>query len=244
MEDEGRGVRLPTRTALIVAAALATAAVGSGCGTYIGTTASSFLRKARESEDPNIRYLAYQKLASPNCYDTEEQKAEAVRVLVTGLEPNREPTAARAAICQTLGALGRPEARDAILQAIEDEHPVVRAEACRALGKVGRTEDASTLARIMVADTQLDCRIAAIEGLGELKHPDPRIDDLLVDGMESPDPAIRYASLQSLRKISGQDFGIMASAWRKYAQARAAHADPSQPQTAANPAPADPNARR
>ena len=39
-----------------------------------------------ESPDPNIRYLAYPKLASPRCYDGDEQKAEAVAVLVERLE--------------------------------------------------------------------------------------------------------------------------------------------------------------
>ena len=52
---------------------------------------------------------------------------------------------------------------------------LVRAEACRALGKVGRPEDATILARVMTVDTLGDCRVAAIEGLGELKSHDQRI---------------------------------------------------------------------
>ena len=39
----------------------------AGCSQFIGTTAQSYLMKIRDSPDPNIRYLAYAKLASPAC---------------------------------------------------------------------------------------------------------------------------------------------------------------------------------
>ena len=87
-------------------------------------------------------------------------------------------------------------------------------QACRALGKVGRPEDATVLARVMTVDTLEDCRIAAIEGLGELKANDPRIMQVLVAGMEHDDPAIRLASLKALRSITGMDRGVDPAAWR------------------------------
>src|SRR5262245_65243472 len=74
---------------------LATALGPLGCSTYIGTTATSFLHRVRDDPDPNIRYLAYAKLASPHCYDSEQQKAEAVKVLISKLGQGVEPTADR-----------------------------------------------------------------------------------------------------------------------------------------------------
>src|SRR5918997_1253610 len=74
----------------------------SGCSGFSGTTAASFLRSIEESPDPNARYEAYSKLARPNCYDSEQQKVEAARVLIEKLETGREPVATRAVICQTL----------------------------------------------------------------------------------------------------------------------------------------------
>ena len=97
---------------------------------------------------------------------------------------------------------------------------MVREEACRALGRVGRPEDATVLARIMTADTSGDCRVAAIEALGALKAPDPRIEALLVEGMEHRDPGIRLASVQALQAITGQDLGVDAGPWRKPVQSR------------------------
>ena len=100
-------------------------------------------------------------------------------------------------ICRTLGELGDPNARDALIGAVSDTEGLVRVQACRALGKVGKPEDVTVLARIMVVDTLEDCRIAAIDGLGELKSKDPRIMQMLVAGMEHEDPAIRLASLKA-----------------------------------------------
>lgn len=201
----------------IAAVLLATSTIG-GCATYIGTTAQSFLNRVEHDPDPNIRYRAYAKLANPNCYDDDAQKAEAVRILARRLRGEREPVVSRAVICHTLGELGRPEARTALLRALDDPEPAVRAEACRALGKVGRPEDSRPLARLMAADNQIDGRIAAIEGIGLMKVADPDIATVLVDGMEDRDPAIRLASYDSIRAISGQDFGPDPKAWRKYAE--------------------------
>jgi hypothetical protein len=91
-------------------------------------------------------------------------------------------------------------------------------EGCRALGKVGTPEDATILARIMTVDTLEDCRIAAIEGLGSLKAQDPRITQVLLDGMEHDDPAIRLECLSSLRKITRKDYGTEPAAWRRELQ--------------------------
>jgi len=227
----------------ILAAVLALAP-GVGCMPYIGTTAASFLRRVEESPDPNIRHLAYAKLASPNCYDNEDQKGQAAKVLSKALVSGREPTGSRVIICRTLGELRRHEGRPGLVKAVDDRESFVRAEACRSLGKVGLPEDAAVLSRIMTADQMKDCQIAAIEGLGELKANDPRIEVMLVDGMESDDPAIRIASLRALRSVTGQDFGVEPAPWRKYVEARLAQADAKTSEKPKSAAPADSAVRR
>jgi HEAT repeat protein len=224
MDDTLSTVRV--RGGLVLALLLA------GCSSFQGTTATSFMMKIRNSPDPNVRFLAYQNLASPRCYDTEAQKAEAVRVLIEKLEAEKEPVACRAAICRTLGELRNPAAREVLIRAVNDPDSslgVVRVQACRALGKVGKTEDATILARIMNLDNLEDCRIAAIEGLGELKALDPRIMEVLVNGMDHDDPAIRLASLEALRKITGIDLGVKPGPWRDLLKPKA----PTAPASAA-----------
>jgi HEAT repeat protein len=208
------------RKALLLAAVAIPAA--PGCTGTVGTTAASMLRHARESNDPNIRYLAYAKLGQDRAYDSDDQKAEASRVLSEALNSGREPVASRVVLCRTLGLLGRPEAREAILRCVNDhDEPFVRAAACRALGRVGKPEDWTVLARVMAADSELDCRIAAIEGLSAMKVDDPRFDSMLADGMEDTEPAIRLASLNALRAVSNKDLGVEPGPWKKYTEERA-----------------------
>jgi hypothetical protein len=232
MDDTSSTGRVRVCGGLVLALFLA------GCSSFQGTTATSFLMKIRNSSDPNVRFLAYQNLASLRCYDTEAQKAEAVRVLIEKLEAEKEPVACRAAICRTLGELRNPAAREVLIKAVNDPDAslgVVRVQACRALGKVGKTEDATILARVMSLDNLEDCRIAAIEGLGELKAQDPRIMEVLVNGMDHDDPAIRLASLEALRKITGRDLGVKPGPWRDLLRPQA------PPASAAPAATAGPN---
>jgi HEAT repeat protein len=191
-------------------------AFAAGCAStrQLGTTAASFMGHARKSGDPNIRHQAYAQLANQNCYDSEEQKAEVATFLAGKLDERAEPTVTRAVICRTLGELHRPEARESLRRSCDDPEAVVRAAACRALGKLNNPEDAAVLARIMAADLDPDCRIAAIEGLGWLRATDPRVKITLVDGMENPDPAIRLASYEALQRITGKDLGPDPKAWK------------------------------
>jgi HEAT repeat protein len=214
-------VESKTATRAWAATALLAALVSSpGCANHIGTTAASFLRRAQEDPSPDVRNLAYRKLANPNCFDNDSQRIEAVRVLGKALDERREPVVTRAVICRTLGEIGRPEAREPLLNAVNDNQALVRAAACRALGKVGTGEDAVTLAQVMAADHDPDCRIAAIEGIREIRQPDPRVYVVLVGGLENTDPAVRLSSYEALQTLSGQNLGPDAKAWRTWALAQ------------------------
>jgi hypothetical protein len=212
---DGESVCKSRSLRVVLCAASLCLAQSGACTPYIGTTYKSFIRQARENTDPNIRYIAYAKLGAPSLYEDRAQKDEAVQIMVGKLEEGREPVAIRSTIIRSLGNLGDRRARAAILRGVSDtDNAVIRVEACRALGKVGLPEDATTLARIMTVDKLEDCRIAAIEGLGALKSQEPRIYQILIDGMDHEDPAIRYQCLQSLRKITEKDYGVDPEAWR------------------------------
>ncbi len=190
----------------------------AGCSTYVGTTARSFLGHVRNNPDPNVRFVAYSKLGSKDVFDNDEQKSEAVTTLIEKYKGGKEPVASLAIICRTLGEIGDPSAREVLLKAVHHQEPVIKIEACRALGKVGRSEDATVLAQIMTLDHLEDARIAAIEGLADLKSDDPRIYKMLLDAMDHDDPAIRLASLNALRKLTGKDVGTEVAEWRREIQ--------------------------
>lgn len=215
MDDGALRRHAPRRAFARLAVVLACWVGGGGCSPYVGTTARSFLGHIRQNPDPNIRYIAYSKLGGRDVFDNDEQKREAVETLIEKFQSGDEPVAIRAIICRTLGEIGDPKARETLLKAVNDPEPVIKIEACRALGKVGAPEDATTLARIMTVDHLEDARIAAIEGLADLKSDDPRIYKMLVDALEHDDPAIRLASLNTLRAVTGKDLGTEAEAWQR-----------------------------
>src|SRR5512147_1163831 len=97
--DDTFSIRRPVGLLATALAALAASWL-PGCTNFHGTTAASFLKTIRENPDPNRRFVAYHKLASPMCYDTDEQKVEAVRTLIEKLESGDEPVATRAVICR------------------------------------------------------------------------------------------------------------------------------------------------
>lgn len=228
----------PRLVRLVAAGLVGMLAIGSGCAGHLGTTATSFLKHVREDRDPNTRHRAYAKLANPNCFDSEPQKVEAVEVLGSALVEKTEPPITRAVICRTLGEIGRPEAREPLLHALDDPEPVIRAAACRALGHVGTADDAVTLARLMVADQDPDCRIAAIEGMRALRSDDPRIGVVLADAMENPDPAIRLVAYEALQVTTGRDLGPDPKPWKALAQSRAPQSEtPDLPDAATAAAP-------
>jgi hypothetical protein len=212
MDDASRSKSLRS---LCTVLSLTVQLAAGGCSTYIGTTSKSFLTQVKNSTDPNVRYIAYAKLGSPNVYEDKAHQAEAVETLIAKYQEGREPVGVRAVIIRSLGNLGDPRARHVVIKAANDPEGMIRVEGCRALGKVGTPEDATILARIMTVDTLEDCRIAAIEGLGSLKSQDPRIHRILLDGMDHDDPAIRYECLNALRQITGKDLGVDPAPWRK-----------------------------
>lgn len=191
-----------------------------GCNSFQqGTTARSFLNRTRDP-DPNVRYQAYANLARVNAYDNQAQRTEAVELLTKRLSTKQESLAARAVICRTLGALHEPSARPALIAAVNDPEPLIREEACRALGKVGIEEDAILLNHIAGVDQYLDCKVAALDGLADLKPQDTRILQSLVMAMEDESPAIRLGAVIALQKSSGKDLGVEPGPWKKYVEER------------------------
>jgi HEAT repeat protein len=219
----------------IACLAVAALAAAAGCSTYLGTTPKSYLRHVRSNPDPNIRFIAYSKLGSPDFYDDPADKSEAVQTLVSKLEEGREPMAIKIAIIHSLGELGDRRARNPISKIANNPNtePMLKVEAFRALGKVGRPEDAMTLVRFMNTEQLEDCKIAAIEGIGSLKVQDPRIYHVLIEGMEHEDPAIRLQCYRSLKQITGKDVGSLPRDWRKELEPQLARA--GEPPVAATP---------
>jgi hypothetical protein len=65
---------------------------------------------------------------------------------------------------------------------------------------------------------------------------------MLVHGMQSDDPAMRFASLNALRKITGRDLGVDAKPWVKLVEGQKGEALASRTGSPASTPSADPSA--
>jgi HEAT repeat protein len=58
-------------------------------------------------------------------------------------------------------------------------------------------------------------RLAATEALGKIKSPDSV--KALAAALEDRDPALQYVGVQSMKSVTGKDYGPDVQAWRQVA---------------------------
>ena len=187
MDEAASSLRGPARRSRWCLPVLALLA--SGCSPFVGTTARSFLGHVRNNPDPNIRFVAYSKLGSPDVYDSAEQKDEAVRTLIE--KYNERPRAGRHQSDDLPDARRAPRSECAGTSWSRRPAAPSPSSRSRPAGPSARSavpRMRRSCAQVMTLDNLEDARIAAIDGLAEMKTADPRIQTLLVDGMEHDDP--------------------------------------------------------
>jgi HEAT repeat protein len=122
----------------------------------------------------------------------------------------------RAQILRTI-ALCQTPVSDAVLRAgVQDSDARVRIAACDGLARRGGTEAVSVLGGVLTSDTNIDVRIAAARGLGELK--DPGAVDALAIALDDTNPALQYRAVKSLEQSTGRNYGNDVEAWRQFAK--------------------------
>jgi HEAT repeat protein len=110
----------------------------------------------------------------------------------------------------------------AVLQAaLGDTEVDVRVAACHAWGQRKGPEAVEHLTRVIASDTNIDVRLAATRALGETRERGAIAP--LAEALVDADPAMQHRAVESLRSVTGEDFGSDVNAWRQYAQS--GHAD-------------------
>ncbi len=129
---------------------------------------------------------------------------------------HEEDAMARRQILRTLAEYRTPLAL-AILQAgLKDTDFEVRRIACKSIGKQGGPQAVQALTQVANSDTEADVRIAAVKALGETA--DKAAIAPLAEALIDPNPAIQFRAQESLRTVSGRDYGNNVQAWREYAK--------------------------
>jgi len=144
----------------------------------------------------------------------EEQQRLSTELAV---EIQREKTVPmRTELVRTLAAFPTPQARAAVQLAATDADPYVRRAACVALAQSPDAEALQVLSQTLANDTDPDVKIVAARGLGKFR--DPQAAQALATLVDDNNPALQQTAMDSLRTVTGKDYGYSASAWREYMQ--------------------------
>lgn len=127
-----------------------------------------------------------------------------------------QDTAVRTQIVQTLASLDCPAAQMALREGLTDPAVAVKVACCDALGLQAGAGAVEPLTRTLAHETDIDVRLAAARALSRCQ--DPRAVRALGTALDSADPALQYRAMQSLKSLTGEDFGNDAAAWRQYVQ--------------------------
>lgn len=143
----------------------------------------------------------------------EQQQAELARRLARSLAD--DPSAVyRAEAARTLGTLRTPLAVEGLHKATADQESSVRIAACEAWGERGDQLALQVLGHVLRSEENLDVRMAATRELG--KFEDQAAVQALAVALDDSDPALQFRAIDSLRRITGEDYGNSVPAWRQY----------------------------
>ena len=177
-------------------------------------------KKPKDSEPVGIKTAAQHieelkamekaaKSASPD----DQQRAS--QELAQRLQLEQDPLV-RMQLVQTLAALPTPAATAALQAALTDSNADVRVACCQAWGRRQGSEATKALTQVLSSDTDIDVRLAATRALGEMR--DEAAIPALGEALSDTDPALQYRAVQSLKHVSGRDFGSDMNAWREFAK--------------------------
>ena len=130
----------------------------------------------------------------------------------------------RVALLRSLAAYPTSTASLMLKQGLQDSDKDIRVVCCELLGDRAGPETVKLLTEVIASDTEIDVRLAAARGLGQLE--DTAAVEGLALALDDPDPAMRRRAIVSLQNVTGLDYGGDITAWRQYVQG-----NPVEPKT-------------
>jgi HEAT repeat protein len=121
----------------------------------------------------------------------------------------------RVAVVRTIAKFKTPITQQVLQAGLTDEDAGVRMACCRALGEAADAASVGHLAQSLRADKDMDVRQAAAQALGRIKSPESV--QALTAALDDRDPALQYVGIQSMKTLTGKDYGGDVQAWRQVA---------------------------
>jgi HEAT repeat protein len=121
----------------------------------------------------------------------------------------------RQAVVQAIAAYRTPMAQQVLEAGMGDSDAAVRVACCRALGHRAEAASVPILAQAVRSDRDIDVKLAATEALGKIKSPESV--KALAAALDDRDPAMQYAGVQSMKSVTGKNYGPDVQVWRQFA---------------------------
>lgn len=123
----------------------------------------------------------------------------------------------RKAIQETVAEFNAPMASAMLMAGLNDDDRDVKVTCCRLLGKRKDPKAVEPLAKLVVTESDLDVRLAAVDALGTMKTKEAMAG--LAAALKDRDPAMQYAGVEAMKKVAPDQkkLGNDVQAWRQYA---------------------------
>jgi HEAT repeat protein len=168
-------------------------------------------RKQSTYHTPAMRVEAIEQFAMRSTgIDTPEQR-QITDQLARQIQVEPDPLV-RKAVVRTIAEFRTPLAQQVLEAGLADENEAVRIACCQALGRRGETSSVPVLANVLQNEKEIDVRLAAAEALGQIRSPEAI--QALVVALDDRDPALQFVGVQSMKSITGKDYGPDVQAWR------------------------------
>ncbi|MEX2307182.1 MAG: HEAT repeat domain-containing protein [Pirellulales bacterium] len=173
---------------------------------------------------PAMRVDAIQQFAMRSKKVDSPEQREITDQLARQMQVEPDPLV-RQAVANAIAEFRTPMAQQVLEAGLADENEAVRVAGCQALGRRAEAASVASLANVLRTEKDIDVRLAAAEALGKIKSPEAI--QALVVALDDRDPALQYVGVQSMKSITGEDYGPNVQAWRTVATG----GSPPTPQT-------------
>jgi HEAT repeat protein len=201
-------------TCLVAATGCAATAESAG-GLFARLSGKKSPEESLDIKTPDDRALELVELGKTAHKKSPEEQNRISAELAAEIRNEKDP-AMRRHILRALAGYRTPLSFAILTAGLQDSDLEVRRVACESLAQHGGPQAVSELTRAATSDTDIDVRVAAIRALGATN--DKAAVPPLVDALVDRDPAIQFRAHESLRAVSGRDFGDDVQAWREYAK--------------------------
>lgn len=121
----------------------------------------------------------------------------------------------RQAVVRAIAEFRTPMAQQVLQAGLSDQDEMVRVACCEELGERAENASVASLATALRTDKDMDVRLAATEALGNIKTPEAI--QALTAALDDRDPALQFVGVQSMKRVTGKDYGPDVQAWRQVA---------------------------